>query len=185
MNANDITAELTMAWNVHQAQVFTEEEYSAVVHDLSELCTRQLDVPVTVLHVLGDRHSASLERVIQFVALDSNTPFVRLNRFDMDPTLINNPLPENTARHLGALVFDEMADDALVAILNPYDDALKEHVKQQLKTNCHFFLTNTEEYDAAITKLYASLSQDFSASTISEEPASADSEKRLSLRLRT
>lgn len=180
-NNNDITAELSMAWNIHQAGEFSEEEYAAVVHDLSELSNRHLDVPVTVLHVLEDRSSSSLTRVLQFVVQDTNTPFITLSRFDLDPTSINLRLPEAMVRCRGALVYEVMAKDAMVAILNPYDEELKERIKATLNTKCHFFLTSSEEYDAAVKKLYAVTPAESSEAQGNKE----ESDKKLSLRLKT
>jgi hypothetical protein len=160
LNNNDITAELSMAWNVHQAGEISEEEYATVVHDLSELSSRQLDVPVTVLHVLEDRNSPSLDRVLQFVVRDTNTPFIKLSRFDLDPASIHLRLPEPMVRSRGALVYEVMAKDAMVAILNPYDEELKKRVQKTLGVTCHFFLTSSEEYDAALIKLYTALPEE-------------------------
>ena len=186
LNANDITAELSMAWNIMQGQVFSEDEYSEVVHDLSELCSKQLNVPVSVLHVLADRTSANLEKIIQFVARDTNTPFIKLSRYDLDPTLLPYQLPEKTSHHRGALVFETMDGNAMVAILNPYDLQLLEHVTSELNCDCHFYITSAQEYDQALDKLFANSLNDHTATSLSADQDKAEAPERKSgLRLKS
>lgn len=153
LNVNDVTAELSMAWNIHQAKELSAEEYSQIVQDLTELCSRHLEVPVSVLHVLQDRGSSSLEKIIQFTVKDTNTPYLELNRFELDPARLTQQLPDDFLKHFGALVFEEIDREPMVALLNPYNQPLRDEVSRILDRPCHFYLTRAEEYDFAMERM--------------------------------
>ena len=67
----DVTAELALAWNLVQAGELTQEDYSNVVHDLTESSSKKVEVPVTVLHVLHDRTFKNLDKVLTFLSSQS------------------------------------------------------------------------------------------------------------------
>lgn len=148
----DITNELAMAWNILQAGELTQEEYSSVVHDLSENSSKKIEVPVSVLHVLHDRGFKGLERIIKFLAKDTSTPFISLGGFELQmPAFLL--LPDTFARHQGALAFEIMNKDLLVAVLNPYNEDLKKAVRKASNRICHFYLVSADDYDNALNRL--------------------------------
>lgn len=142
----DITAELALAWNLVQAGELTQDEYSSVMHDLTESSTRNNEVPVTVLHVLKDRGFKNYERILGFLAANSGIPIVPLAGFELQKDA-NSLLPLNIMSHRGAIVFEMMGKEPLVAILNPYDTELKKFVEETTGRKCHFYLTAAEDYD--------------------------------------
>lgn len=143
----DITAELALAWNLVQAGELTQEDYSNVVHDLTESSTKNVDVPITVLHVLHDRNFKGLEKILNFISSDSGLPILSLASFEPQKEAYNL-LPMEFMARRGAIVFELMRQDALVAILNPYDSELQEDVKKATNRTCHFYLVPAESYDA-------------------------------------
>ncbi|MFH0879690.1 MAG: hypothetical protein V2A34_08255, partial [Lentisphaerota bacterium] len=148
----DITNELALAWNLLQAGELTQEEYSNVVHDLSENSSKNIQVPVSVLHVLHDRGYKNQERIMKFLVKDSGLPFVPLMGFDMQKETCKL-LPLNFSRHQGAIVFESMGTDLLVAVLNPYDTSLKAEIKNITGRLCHFYLCSAEEYDHTLDRI--------------------------------
>lgn len=142
----DITAELALAWNLVQAGELTQDEYSSVMHDLTESSTRNNEVPVTVLHVLKDRGFKNYERILGFLATNSGMPIVPLAGFELQKDA-NSLLPLDIMSHRGAIVFEMMGKEPLVAILNPYDMELKKLVEETTARKCHFYLTAAEDYD--------------------------------------
>lgn len=148
----NIASEMSMAWNLLQVQVLTQAEYSTIVEDLTENSTKVFDVPVTVQHVLHDRTMPNQERVIEFLCRDSTLPFIRLPDFDLDAAPYNL-LPMEYAERKGAIVFETMGSDALVAILNPYHYELRAEVEKEAKKKCHFFLVTAEDYDQCLTRI--------------------------------
>jgi hypothetical protein len=145
----DVTREVSLAWDLLQAKEISQEDYSAVVHDLTENSMKMLDVPVSVLHALHDRNFKNIERVIAYLSKASGKPFVALAFFDI-PKDTFKTLPLDMAARRGALVFEVMGTDALVAILNPYDQELQEDVKRATGKRCHFFLVSSVDFDTAL-----------------------------------
>ncbi len=149
----DITAELAMAWSLVQAGEFSQEDYSNVVHDLTEISSKNVEVPVSVLHVLHDRGFKHLEKVLSFVVTNSGLPIIPLSSFDVQKDAYNL-LPMDFMTHRGAIVFELMgAGDALVAILNPYDTELRNAVQKVVGRRCHFYLASAETYDACLESI--------------------------------
>ncbi len=142
----DITAELALAWNLTQAGVLNQADYSSVVHDLTESSTKKVDVPVSVLHVLHDRSFKNIDKVMVFLSSDSGLPILSLATFELQKDAYSL-LPMEFMQHRGAIVFEQMAKDLLVAILNPYDTELRDDVKKLSGRNCHFYLVTAESYD--------------------------------------
>lgn len=148
----NIAPELTLAWTLAEAGEISQEEYSAVVHDLSEISTRNVVVPVTVQHVLQDRGFKNLEKVLQFLSSSSGMPVISLTSFE--PTReAYTLLPLDFMQRRAAIVFDLMGPDALVAVLNPFDTNLQEEVRRLIGRTCHFFLTSAQAYDAYLDKI--------------------------------
>lgn len=142
----DITAELALAWNLVQAGELTQEEYAGVVHDLTESSTHQNEVPVTVLHVLRDRGFKNYDRVMAFLASNTGLPIVPLGNFELQKDAAAL-LPQDIVFHRGAVAFEVMANEPLIAILNPYDTELRKEIERLLQRRCHFYLTTADDYD--------------------------------------
>lgn len=148
----NISSELSLAWNLMQADLLNQEEYSIVVEDLTENSTKPLNVPVTVQHVLNDRDMTIQDRVIEFLCQDSTLPLITLADFEVEAASYTL-LTMNFLEHRGAIVFDMIGNDALVAILNPYNYELRDEIQAHLKRSCHFYLVNAEDYDMKLNKI--------------------------------
>ena len=152
----DVTAEMALAWNLVQAGELTQEDYSNVVHDLTESSSKNVEVPVTVLHVLHDRTFKNLDKVLTFLSSQSGLPIVSLSNFELQKDTYKL-LPETFMMHRGAIVFELMGRDALVAILNPYDTELRKDVEDLTKKPCHFYMVSAESYDNCLGNIRAAL----------------------------
>jgi len=144
--AIDITAELALAWNLVQAGELSQDDYSSVVQDLTESSSKNNDVPVTVLHVLRDRAFKGYEKVMGFLSQNSGLPIIPLAGFEVQKDAISL-LPDEIMKQRGALVYELMGKEALVAILNPYDTELREEIEGLTGRTCHYFLVSADEYD--------------------------------------
>jgi hypothetical protein len=152
----DVTAEMALAWNLVQAGELTQEDYSNVVHDLTESSSKNVEVPVTVLHVLHDRTFKNLDKVLTFLSSQSGLPIVSLSNFELQKDTFKL-LPEDFMMHRGAIVFELMGRDALVAILNPYDTELRKDVESLTGKPCHFYMVSAESYDNCLGNIRAAL----------------------------
>ncbi|OQA27509.1 MAG: hypothetical protein BWY59_01069 [Verrucomicrobia bacterium ADurb.Bin345] len=148
----DISAELALAWNLVQAGELTQDEYSSVVNDLTESSSRNNDVPVTVLHVLRDRTFKNYEKILNFISTNSGIPIIPLAGFELQKDA-NSLLPMDFVAHRGAIVFEMMGKEPLIAILNPYDTELKKDIEELTGRKCHYYLVSAEDYDRYLDNL--------------------------------
>lgn len=146
-----VAAELSMAWTLFQGGELSQEEYASVAQDISEISTKPALVTVSVLHVLHDRGHRNLERIAAHVARETATPLIPLSLFDV-PTDTAALLPRDFTVRFGVMAFELMGKDVLVAILNPYNKALRARVETVLGRRCHFYLTLPGEFDLALEK---------------------------------
>lgn len=150
--AVDISEELTLAWNLLQSEELTQEEYSTVVQDLSENASRNTDVPTSVLHVLQDRSFKQLQRIVASLVQATGLPLIALSNFEV-PSDVSSLLPEAFMTRRGAIAFETMSDDLLVAILNPYATSLMGRISDLTGKRCHFYLTTAADYDATLSTI--------------------------------
>ena len=101
---------------------------------------------MTVLHVLHDRTFKNLDKVLTFLSSQSGLPIVSLSNFEVQKDTFKL-LSEDFMMHRGAIVFELMGRDALVAILNPYDAELRKEVESITGKECHFDMVAAESYD--------------------------------------
>jgi hypothetical protein len=153
-----VAAEISMAWNLLQAKKLSQEDYSLIVHDLSENSGRVSDVPVSTLHVLHDRHYAGMSDIMAFLATACNAPIICLANFESQKDIFSL-LSWDFMTNRGAIVFEMIGNDALVALLNPYDNQLKMDVAGLTGKDCHYFLVAPEDFDNALGKIKALLAE--------------------------
>jgi hypothetical protein len=144
--------ELTMAWTLLEAKELSQEEYAAVVQDLTEMSTSDRITTVSVLHALEFKGAKSLDRILGFIARDCESPIIALNGFNF-PVEAASALPQEFMIRRGVVVFDFLSRDALVAVMNPYDKQLRADVAQHLGRACHFFLSRASEFDQAMSRI--------------------------------
>jgi hypothetical protein len=150
--STNIAGEISMAWNLLQANKLNQEDYTRVVHDLSENSARTQDMPVSTLHVLQDRDHPAFNDVLAFISSTCNLPIISLANFDIQPaTAALLPLEFSIKR--GAIVFELMSNDALVGILNPYDTQLPRDLEDLTGKTCHRYLVPPADFDAALVKI--------------------------------
>lgn len=151
-HTHDITREVSLAWDLLQAGEINEEDYALIVQDLSENSAKVVGVPVTVLHALQDRTHKGLDRVLAFLARASGKPLVSLSHYEIQLGLADL-LPPEFLTHRGAVAFERIGRDVLVAVLNPFDIELQEDVRRIADTRCHFFVSSAGEYDNMLTNI--------------------------------
>lgn len=148
----NIANEIAFAWNLLQANKLSQEDYSRVVHDLSENSTKTSDIPVSTLHVLHDMNFPALNDILGFVATTCNTPVISLANFEFQPSVTNlAPLDFIVTR--GVLPFEVMGNDLLVALLNPYDPQLLDDLNTLTGKTCHAYLVSAAEFDTLLDRL--------------------------------
>lgn len=147
-----IQAEISMAWSLLQAKKLSQEEYSMIVHDLSENSGRASGIPVSTLHALHDRHHAGVDDMMAFMATACNTPMISLANFELQKETCELLMWDFMVNR-GAIAYETIGNDILIAILNPYDNQLRKDVEGLLGKDCHYFLVAPEDFDNALGKI--------------------------------
>lgn len=149
--AFNLADELSFAWTLLETNQLTQEEYAALVHDLTELSSSDSENTVSVLHALELRTFKGLERLMTTVSKECGTPLVSLGSFDLQSgALMSLPLEYMVRR--GAVVFDFLGKEALVVVMNPYDQQLRTSLEGLLKQKCHYFMALPSEFDKAMVR---------------------------------
>jgi tetratricopeptide (TPR) repeat protein len=148
----NIANELQFAWNLMQANELTQEEYSNVVQDLTDMSGTDAFVTVSVLHVLNDRGFKGFGKIMAVVSKECGTPIISLSNFDLQ-SVAYSLLPIDFMVRRGAIIFDLIGGDALAVIMNPYNKQLMKDVEALTGKRCHFYITTPPEFDNALNKI--------------------------------
>ncbi|MCX7009979.1 MAG: hypothetical protein NTY53_22515 [Kiritimatiellaeota bacterium] len=159
----DIQAELALAWKLFQAGELSQEDYARTVQDLTDVSARKSDEPVTILHALNDRGFKTLDKVMAYLTKESGLPLIALANFEI-PRSVHSLLPLEVMSHWGAIVFDTLGPDLLIAVLNPFDQLLQSEVTTLTGHVCHFYLVSAPDYDKALAQIRKALAETVKAS---------------------
>jgi hypothetical protein len=152
ISETEISEELALAWKLFEEDQLSQEEYSSVLHDLTEVSSKDIAVPVSVLHVLNDRGFNAMNRIMNYMSSRSGMPCISLLNFELSEDMAA-VLPLELAARDGALPFALFGNDLLVAVLNPFNNMLIDKVEKAGGHRCHAYLVSAEEYDIALGKL--------------------------------
>lgn len=150
--ATDISEELTLAWKLFDEGQLTKDEYSGVLHDLSEVSIRVLDIPISVVHVLSDRGLSNIDRIVNYMSSRSGAPCISLASFEQDEELLSL-LPLDMLIHDGVIPFGSFGNDLQLAVLNPFKEDLFRRIESMTKRKCHIYMVLPYDYDTALEKI--------------------------------
>lgn len=148
----DLSDEFALVWKLYEEGQLDQEEYLSVLHDLMEVSGKELDVPVTVLHVLNDCGFAQINRIINYLSARSGVPCISLSNFDVSED-VAGLLPYKFRAHEGALPFGLMGEDLLIAVLNPFNHRLEDEIESISGHRCHTYLVDPADYDQALNRI--------------------------------
>ncbi len=152
LSASAINDEIDLAWKLFEDNLISQQDYSTLVQDLTESSSRNEGDTVSVLHALEATHHKDLDQIIAKLSESSRLPYLSMGTFTIRPELL--PLLDlSFVRRRGALVFEVLSQDLLVAILNPFSKQLRQDVETLTGRRCHFFLTKASEFDVAVNQL--------------------------------
>ena len=144
--------EMDLAWKLLEAKELTQDEYASLVDDLSRLIADERQTTLSLLHVLADRAFPGLDRILRHIAKAAKTPFLALENFEVQQVDLGS-VPLDYLLRQGALPFESMGGERLIALLNPLDAELQRDLAALLDRRCHFYLVTAEAFDAAARKL--------------------------------
>ncbi|MBN2685406.1 MAG: hypothetical protein JXR40_09020 [Pontiellaceae bacterium] len=148
----DLSDEFALVWKLYEEGQLDQEEYLSVLHDLMEISGKDLDVPVSVLHVLHDRGFTQINRIMNYLSSRSGVPCISLSNFEISTDLAGI-LPYRFKAHEGALPFGQMGGDLLIAVLNPFNHRLEDEIETVSGQRCHTYLVEPADYDLALNRI--------------------------------
>jgi len=143
--ASDLIPEILLAAHLQRMHVLSDGEYLVVLQDLCWYSNHEPIAPRSVLFVLDDRGLPHGEKAVEFLAHDSNIPYLDLALIHLNPDLLD-VLPEDFSVRRAACLIGEVGGEPMVAILNPYNLQLQEDVGRLLESEPHFYLTSASGY---------------------------------------
>ena len=153
-----LESEMALAWELFQAEIISQEEYSNVLHDITEMSSREVSVPVTVLHILHDRNFSRFEKLLTYLCQKSGVPIMVLSQFEEREEL-REVLPLEFISHHGVLPFARVGNDLLLAVLNPLNKELVLRAGELSGRRCHAYLVTPPEYDLRLAQIKKALSK--------------------------
>lgn len=150
--------ELSFAWNLMEAGQISQEEYAGVVQDLSEMSAGESKATVSVLHALTAREFKGIDNLIGYVAKTSGAPVISLGGFDLQYKTFSQ-LPLEVMVERGVIPFEELGNEIMIVILNPFDKSLMKEIEKALGKKCHYYIATPVDFDAAIEKITETLSE--------------------------
>lgn len=148
----NLADELSFAWSLLEDNHLTQEEYAALVQDLTDMASSEATTTVSVLHALEVRTFKGLERLLVAVSKSCATPIITLGHFDIQQAAVE-ALPLDFMVRRGALVFDFIGQEPLVVVMNPHDLKLRKAVQSLTGKTCHYFMTLPSDFDTAMTRM--------------------------------
>ncbi len=145
----NLADEMAFAWNLLQVELLSDDEYASVVTDLTELTAGKRSGTVSVLHVLRGRGFSNLDKILVTVSRDAYMPLINLQLFDIQREAAQS-LPLEFIVQRGALPFERIGSEILVALLNPFDENLRKDITTLAESKCHWFLTSPDGFDKAV-----------------------------------
>ncbi len=147
-----LAREMTFAWKLVESGDLSQAEYAGVINDLTEMSGQADDLTISLLHVLESRNIGDVDKYMGSFAEKCGTPIISLDNFEITLETVFS-LPINFVVARGAMVFDFVGAEALVAILNPYDLDVRSEVKELLNGKiCHFFVTQSSQFDRRVER---------------------------------
>ncbi|MEI7850874.1 MAG: hypothetical protein WCH86_03495 [Kiritimatiellales bacterium] len=154
---SDVDSEMALAWELFQDGQLSQEEYSNLLRDLTEMSSHtEAGVPVTVLHILHDRNFSHFERLMTHLCQKSRVPIIMLSQFEEREDL-REVLPLDFISRHGALPFAQVGDELLLAVLNPQDKELIRQASELAHRRCHAYLVSPQEYDQRLNQIKKAL----------------------------
>jgi tetratricopeptide (TPR) repeat protein len=150
----DISKEISLAWEIFQEKLMTEQEYSAIVRDLTEMTVSQSVITVSTLHAIQSREYTTIENIIAYLGVTYNAPFVNISSFNLQEDVLKL-LPVRMMIKYGILPFDVVGENSLLlVVMNPADKKLLGKIEKILNKKCFIYTTYPHEFDQILMQLH-------------------------------
>jgi hypothetical protein len=148
----EVSDELQLAWQLFDSGEMSQDDYATVVQDLSDMASASSEVTVSVFHVLDARTSKALGKLLGYVAQDAPAPLVSLECFEA-PLATIDQIPRSFMLRHGVMLFDQLGEEGMLVMMNPYNTRLRDYVQNHLGMTCHVYTCEPQEFDGALSRL--------------------------------
>ena len=150
-SAAAVLAESALVDELVDGGIISEEDAGHIKAQIEATPTVGQMFLVSALQILEKENSTTLEKCMAYLADRHGTPPVPLAAFD-PPKSFLTAFPSIPLRIHGAVPFASIGKDALVAVLNPADEALRAGLSAVMP--CRFYLAMPSSVEAALAKMY-------------------------------
>lgn len=148
-----LSAEMDLVWMLKDKDLVPKNICEELIHCLSDFPVSERPQLISALSFLEDQHPERTDSVMSELQKMSNMPAVPLELFNIENVL---PSGISTAYMIihGIVPFATMADEFLIAVLNPMDTNLQGEIRSRLGTGCHFFMSHPRITQDVLSKRF-------------------------------
>lgn len=151
----DMNGEYELGAFLLQSGVVTQEQYQASLDNLKKnLGSSSQSATLCLLAELQAIDGLDIERIIDFLCKETDTPFIEVLRCEIDEGLADGIIPLKKCKRLGVLPLGVIGTEIMLAYLNPLPTGLRINVESYLQDyKLHFFLTAPVDLETALQRL--------------------------------
>ncbi|MDD2454954.1 MAG: hypothetical protein PHG96_04585 [Kiritimatiellae bacterium] len=145
-------AEMDLVWMWKEREYLPKEMCMDVLHDLTDRPVTDTPMLISALALLDEQHPEMTEALMESMQRDSEIPAIPVELFDLMPAA-TKLLPHVFIQVKGAVPFAVMGGEALVALMNPFNQKLQEEIAALAGRPCHFYLSHPRALAPKVEKL--------------------------------
>ncbi len=145
-------AEMDLVWLWIEHEFLPKEVCMDVLHVLTDRPVTDVPALISALVLLDEQRPDLTDALMEQMQRESKMPPIPVELFDAQPAAAAVLAPVYV--HVrGVLPFALMGDDALVAVLNPLNQALQEETIARAARPCHFFMAHPKTWQQMAAKI--------------------------------
>lgn len=146
------SAEMDLVWLWIDNEIIPKDICMDVLHVLTDRPTTNEPMLVSALAIVDELHPELTDTIMEAMQRLAEAPIIPLDLFDIIPDVLTL-LPRPFMQIRGVLPFATMANDMLVATLNPLSAELKQEIEARCARQCHLYLIHPKTWNDLREKL--------------------------------
>ena len=146
------SAEMDLVWSWIDNELIPKDICMDVLHVLTDRPTTNEPMLVSALAIVDELHPEFTDTIMEAMQRIAEAPVIPLDLFDITPDMLTL-LPRLFMKIRGTLPFATMANDVLVATLNPLSAELKQEIEARCARSCHLYLIHPKTWNDLQEKL--------------------------------
>lgn len=146
------SAEMDLVWSWIDNELIPKDICMDVLHVLTDRPTTNEPMLVSALAIVDELHPEFTDTIMEAMQRIAEAPVIPLDLFDITPDMLTL-LPRLFMKIRGTLPFATMANDVLVATLNPLSAELKQEIEARCARSCHLYLIHPKTWHDLQEKL--------------------------------